>query len=552
MKTNEKGFFHWFTNSGNLDKNLLSVDAAQILNFYKENGYIDAQISEPTIEHKENYIFVIIKIQEGDRFTFGNINITSDNEKEKETLLLEIKSIKGKYYNHNTVQKDINLINIFYANKGYANADTIPIIKRNVTNKTININYTTEKKNLVYFGKIFIEGNKKTRDKVIRRELHIEEQGLYSSEKLKRSMKNLKRLEYFKDVNISMLPNDDIDRKDLKIIVEDKPTGLFTIGGGYSSENDVYFKTTLGQRNLFGKGQILNFSAELGETFDSFSINFTEPYLFDIPLTAGFSIFNIEKEYTDYNKESKGGTLKLGYRFFDYTNTLLVYRYELADINGITRVVGDPIYDYEGENTTSSITFVHKYDSRDRTFNAKEGSTYRFSTEYAGGFLGGNIEFTKYILDGGYYQPLFWKFVGFVHGRFGYIKEKSDSKLDYERFHLGGMSSVRGFDSKDITIYKDDEKNFRIGGDKMALFNAELLFPISEEANFMGLFFYDAGDVYDNDESYFERNLNTSYGFGFRWFSPMGPLRLEYGMISNSNDKDLNGGRWDFTMGVMF
>ena len=158
---------------------------------------------------------------------------------------------------------------------------------------------------------------------------------------------------------------------------------------------------------------------------------------------------------------------------------MLIYSYDKSDIHDIERDTADPIYNYKGENITKSLTLINKYDSTDRFFNPREGKEYKLSIEYAGGFLGGDIEYTKYIAEAGHYYPLFWRTVGFIHAKFGYIDEKNDDfPLDYERFHLGGMGSVRGFDSRDITIYKDDAKRYRIGGNKYALFNAEFLFPI--------------------------------------------------------------------------
>ena len=552
MESSEKGFFSWLTESGKFDKNLLFVDSVEVLNFYKNSGYVDAKVSEPDIKREKDRICVTIKIEEGDKFYFGEIDIDGDILTTKKDILSKIKIVKGEPYSQLLLQQNITIVSNLYADKGYANVDVVPLIKRDGTNHSLNVVFKIDKKEKVYFDKIFITGNDVTRDKVIRRELKVYEKELYSLTGVRRSIKNLHKLGYFKDVKTKIVESTSNEQKNLKIEVEEGSTGMFTVGGGYSSENDFFFKSTLGKRNLFGRGQSLDLSAELGEEYDSYSLSFTEPWLFDIPLLAGFSIYKLDREYTDYDRDSTGHSLKLGYRFFDYTTSTITYSYDKSDVNDITRETGDPIYNYEGINKTKSFTIINKYDSTDRYYNPTEGKEYKFLVEYAGGFIGGDIEYTKYILEAGHYYPLFWKTVGFLHTRFGYIDERNSFPLDYERFHLGGMYSVRGFKSKDITVYQDEAKQFRIGGDKYALFNAEFLFPIAEDAGLMGLFFYDAGDVYDDDENMFSRRLNSSYGGGFRWFSPAGPLRLEYGRTIHSNDDSVGGDRWEFTVGIMF
>ena len=208
----------------------------------------------------------------------------------------------------------------------------------------------------------------------------------------------------------------------------------------------------------------------------------------------------------------------------------------------------DSIWDFEGINTASSITAALRYDSRDQVFSPTKGQNHSFSIEYAG--LGGNIAFTKYLAETGWYIPLFWELTGFLHAETGFVQENSGGELpDYERFYLGGMNSLRGFDWRDVSPV--DEDGNEIGGDKFVQFNVEMLFPLLKDAGLMGVVFFDTGNAYNDDEAIDLGNMRESIGYGIRWYSPMGPIRLEYGHILDPKEGE-GTGQWEFTMGTAF
>ncbi|MCK4486414.1 MAG: BamA/TamA family outer membrane protein, partial [Desulfobacterales bacterium] len=338
----------------------------------------------------------------------------------------------------------------------------------------------------------------------------------------------------------------------------EKPTGAFSFGGGYSSMENLFVMVSISQRNLFGRGQILNLRGQLGGESTSYVLSFTEPWLFDIPLSAGFDFYDTTRDYNTYDKDSLGGTLRFGYEIFDYTRASVSYNYDRADIE-----IDDPdeaasmIKDMEGENVGHTITAILRRDSRDRIFNPTEGSNNSIMVKHAGTPMGGDIGFTKYVADSGWYIPLFWDTVGFLHGRIGYIgdglqDDPDDYKMpDWERFYLGGMSSVRGYDWRDISP-RDPKTGDEIGGNKMVQFNVEFIFPLVKDAGLMGVLFYDAGNAYDNGEDIDLGELRRSAGYGFRWYSPMGPIRLEYGYILDDKEGKKGEGRFEFTMGTAF
>lgn len=549
MKTSEKGFFSWITSSGELNPEDLNQDAARITSFYHNNGYIQARVSDPQVRYEDEWIYVSIKIDEGAQYRVGQVDIDGDIIKTEAELKTAVAINDKEHYSRETVRKDVLALTDIYADEGYAYADVSPLIKQDPDDLTVDITYRIEKGKPVFFEKIIISGNVKTRDKVIRRQLKVIEKERYSGKRLKRSIRDLQRLDYFEDVNVNTVRGGAEDQMILKIDVSEKPTGTFSFGGGYSSVENLFAMASISQRNLFGRGQTVQLKAEVGGTTSRYTFSFTEPWLFDIPLSAGFDLYNWDRDYDTYDKDSTGGGLRFGYPVADYTRLYLSYSYELADINNVADDASDLVRELSGENVTSAVTTTLRYDSRDRMFNPTEGGDHSISVEYAG--LGGDIGFIKYMGEAGQYFPLFWGTVGFIHGRAGYVEENSSGSLpDYERFYLGGMNSLRGFDWRDISSY--DENGDKIGGVKFAQLNIEYLIPLVKEAGVVGVLFFDAGNVYDEDQDFDLGVTRESAGFGFRWYSPMGPIRIENGYILDPREGEDSGGRWEFTMGSAF
>ena len=549
MKTSEKGFFSWLTSSGELNIEDLNQGIAGLSAFYHNNGYIQARIGEPQIDYKDKWIYITIKIDEGLRFKVGKVYIEGDIVLSQEELAKKLKIKKEEFFNREVVRNDVLALTDIYSDEGYAYAEITPRIDKDFDQLMVNIIYVIKKGKQVYFEKIIIAGNTKTRDKVIRRELKVYEQELFSGRRLKRGMRNLYRLDFFEDIKVNTIKGSSDDRMILKIDVSEKPTGTFSFGGGYSSVENMFLMASISQRNLFGRGQILKLKGEIGGRTNRYTLSFTEPWLFDIPLSAGFDLYNWDRDYESYDKNSTGGGVRFGYPIYDFTRLYLSYKYEIGDISNIDADASKNIREMEGENVLSSISTILRYDSRDRIFNPTEGQNHSISMEYAG--IGGDIGFTKYLAETGWYIPLFWGTVGFMHGEIGYVKESSGRKLpDYERFYLGGMNSMRGFDWQDI--HATDEDGADIGGETYAQFNIEFVFPLIKKAGIVGVIFYDTGNVYGSGESIKLGDMRKSAGYGFRWYSPIGPIRLENGYILDPEEGEDTGGRWDFTMGAAF
>ncbi len=552
ITSSEKGFFSWITSSGELDRDELKHDVAKIKNFYHNNGYILARVGDPIVEFIEDGIHITIKIVEGTRFKVGKVDIEGDFVLTKEELLKKLKITGREYYSREILRNDILALTDIYSDEGYAYVDISPRINEDTEKFDVNIIYVIEKGKQVYFDTIIIGGNTRTRNKVIRREFKVYEQELFSGKRLKRGVRNLYRLDFFEDIKINTLRGDSDEKMTLKIDVKEKSTGMFSAGVGYSTRDKTYFNASIAERNLFGRGQNLKFETQLGETAKKYDISFTEPWLFDIPLSAGINMYSWNTEYDTYDVDSIGAGLKFSYPVFDFTRAYWSYSYDSATIRNVTSGASDSMKGMEGTNVTSSIITQMRYDSRDRTFNPTEGSDHKASIQYAG--IGGDIGFVKLRAETGRYFPLYKQTVGFLHFKTGYVHKNSGMILpDYERFYLGGMNSVRGFDRYDIgpKVVNSNGTLTNIGGDKFIQFNAEYLIPLVKRQGIIGVLFFDTGDVFNNNENLTLSGLRESVGYGIRWYSPMGPIRVEYGHILDRKEGEA-AGRWEFTMGQAF
>jgi len=549
IETSEKNLFSFFTTAGDLNQEMLSQDTQKLKAFYQNNGYVDARVGEAEVNFEEDGIVVTFRIEEGGRFKVGKVTMAGDLIIPEDQLLGKVKISEEEYFDRETLRLDVIQLTDIYADEGYAYAEVLPDIKENAENLTVDIKFDINKGKQVYFEEITISGNTKTRDKVIRRQLKVYEQELYSSRRLKSSIRNLYRLDFFEDIKVNTIKGSSDDKMRLLIDVKEKDTGAFSFGAGYGSAESVFLTGSISERNLGGRGQVLALRGQVGGKAQQYTLSFTEPWLFDIPLSAGADLYNWRYSYPDYDKSSFGTRLRLGYPVYDYTRANLTYTYDIANIKNVDDEASDSIKRDEGENTKSSITTSIRYDSRDQVFHPTEGSLDDIEYEFAG--LGGNVGFNKVVGESGWYFPLVWKTVGVLHGRAGLVKELPGKTLpDYEKFYMVGSDALRGFERDDLC--PRDDSGACIGGNYFVQFNAEIRFPLVTQAGVYGVTFFDTGDIYGNDEDIDLLNLRESAGVGIRWLSPMGPIRLEYGWILDPKSSDHGPGAWSFSMASAF
>jgi outer membrane protein insertion porin family len=475
------------------------------------------------------------------------VDIQGDLILPKEELLKRVPIYVGEIINRDHVREALTNLTDLYADKGYAFVDVDPMTIPHKDQPLVDLTFQIHQGSKVYFERINILGNTKTRDRVIRRDLQTVEGDLYSLTAMKNSREALNRLGYFKEVNVNTKKGSAEDRMVVNVQVEEAPTGSLSGGFGYSSIDKLVMMLSISQNNLFGRGQRLAAQAQIGSISKNYNISFTEPRLFDTQILTGGDIYDLYRDYDDYSVKRKGAVVRFGFPIVEYLRGLLQYKYEKADTYNIKENASQIIKDEEGLSTTSSITGILRRDARDSYIDPTRGSDNTLSVEYAGGFLGGTNEFTRSIFNSAWFVTPFYNLTFSARGQIGYIS--GDAVPLYELFRLGGMYSVRGF--KTWSIGPTAPNGEVIGGDKMLLFNFEMVFPIAKEIKLKGLIFFDAGNAWAKGDPYQLDDLRTSVGFGFRWMSPMGPLRLEWGYNLKPKPGE-SSSAWDFTMGGFF
>jgi outer membrane protein insertion porin family len=549
-ETKESGLFSWYTKGGVYKEDILERDLDAIIAFYFLKGFLEAKVGKPRVTVEKGGITLIIPMEEGRQFKIGRVEIQGDLIAPKEELMKLVPLYPGEIFNRENVRQSISNLTDRYADKGYAFVDVNPQTIPHRDQALVDLVLDIRQGNKVYFERVNILGNTKTRDRVIRRDLQTVEGELYSLSAVKKSRDRLNYLGYFKEVNFNTKKGSADDKMVVNLQVEEAPTGSVSGGVGYSSIDKLVTIFSLSQNNLFGRGQRAVAQVQLGSISRYYSLSFTEPRLFDSEVLVGGDLFNTYRDYDDYSVKRIGGLTRFGMPLFEEVRDYFQYRYENVNVYNVRPGAADIIVQQSGLSTTSSIYGALRRDTRDNRFDPAKGFDSSVSIEYAGGPLGGTNWFTRYAANQSAYFTPFSQITWGIRSRIGYIQGNEGHPIPlYERFRLGGINTLRGF--KAYSVGPKAPSGEVIGGDKELLFNFEMIFPIAKEIKLKGLLFFDAGNAWDVAQPYSLSDLRTSVGAGFRWFSPMGPLRIEWGY----NLKPLPGeakSSWDFTVGTVY
>jgi outer membrane protein insertion porin family len=557
MQTKEEWFLSFITGAGNLDNEALKTDIDRLTAFYYDHGYIDVKIDEPVVKRLAKNLQVTIKIDEGDQYKVGTVDIGGtllpDMTKAREKLSLK----PGEIFRTSKLRDDITALTEVYGDQGYAFVNVTPDTNVLPAKKIVDVTYKVSQGPEVYIDKIDITGNTKTRDKVIRRELELGEQQRFSGSKLRRSQQRLQRLGFFEDVNITTRKAESEDKLDLLVDVKEASTGAFSVGAGISSGESFLFNARVSEINLFGRAQRLVLNVDFGAIQRNFSLDFTEPYFMDTELTTGFSVFNWQLIFDEFTRGGTGGSIRVLYPFsalgwdklgpFSLADTRvgLEYRIEEAEITDISPIAATVIQTEEGSSLTSSIIPRLFRDTRNSPFDPTAGSLQDLSFELAG--LGGQSKFIKAEARTRWYYPFynsptFGTFTFSTGSTLGYglgYGGQRDLPL-YERYFPGGINSVRGFRILSLGPRNTVSNNYGqlvntqpIGGSQQLIFNEEIIFPIIESLGLKGVVFFDAGNAFSAAHGIDFSEMRMAPGAGLRWLSPVGPLRLELGFPIN-------------------
>lgn len=528
----------WLTGSGVVKEEQLEADTREITRYYLNHGYADVRVSEPVVERNDEGLKLTFKIDEGEQYTFSKISVTGDLIGESvQTTLDGIHAEPGEIFNVDDLRQDSFLITDKFTDLGYAFANVEPQTEMDRDNHTVGITFNVNKGERITVNRINIRGNTKTRDNVVRRTLKIHERDQYSSSSIRRSQELLSRLGYFDEVTITPESTEKKDEVDLNVSVREGSTGTFSAGAGVSSGEGFIVNTRVSENNLFGYGYSLALNVDVGSRNDNIVISFDNPRVNDSWWSAGFDILSVEREFDDYDRRQRGGSLTFGYPLVFLGAELLddfrfSIQYEYLNIN-ISDVDDDApilIREQEGTSTSSGITPRLVRNTIDNPLNPTSGSRQLISLEMAG--LGGSEEFWLFRFTNTWYYPLIDLDVGPIvfsnRVRFGYgdTWDGDDFPL-FRRFFPGGINTVRGFESGELG--PKDENGNEFGGSKELIANFEFIFPMFAELGLKGVVFYDVGNAFDDDDEIKLSELRHAVGWGFRWNSPLGPIRVEVG-----------------------
>lgn len=572
METGEKWMLSWLTGAGTYKEDVLRNDVNLIADLYFNIGYVNVKVGEPKVEllPDKSALVVTIGITEGEQFRTGTIGFKGDLLEKEAELAARMKLKTGDVFSRGLLRNDVFALTDVYADKGYAFANVAPQTRVNPEIKTIDLVFDMEKGEQVYLDRINISGNTKTRDKVVRRELRVTEGSLYSSTGIKRSKTNLMNLGYFEEANITTAKGSADNKLNMNVEVKEKATGTFSVGAGYSSLDGLIGQGSVQQANFLGLGLKANLSASLGGKSQTYNVGVTDPYFLDSKWTFGGDIYRSERDYVDFSRRVTGFDLKGGYPLTDNVSTFLLYKYEDKKIYDQSMALKDSIARGlttapETTSTTSSITASITRNTTDYRLDPSRGMVNTLSAEFAG--LGGTNRYARYVTENSLFIPAKWGTVLSLRGTVGYIQEVGGKKISIdELFYLGGINTIRGYNGRTVSPYvatnvvSTDINGISsvmpvityVGGDTETFFNIDYSFPLLKDAGLKGVLFFDAGNAYDGIDKLFSR-FQASYGLGIRWFSPLGPLRLEYGIpINPRTGIDKASGRLEFSIGSFF
>ncbi len=586
MITAEGHAMSWASGGGTFREAAFERDLAALAYYYGNEGYIEATFGKPrvTLSQDRRYIDIIIDVVEGKKYSLDSVSFVGDDLFSADELRKAFLMSDGEVFSTGKLQESILSLTDKFGDEGYAFANVIPKTKIIPDSSKVGLQVTIERGEKVYWGKIQVTGNKTTHDKVLRRELQFSEGELYNATKRRKSLERIRRLGFFgQDVNfVTSAPQGSNDSMDLEIRVTEKPAGTLMVQAGYGSNMGFSFGANVSHANLFGLGQQLafnlNFSSKSSKTFN---FQFTDPKVFDSEWLAGFDLYvsesNIGGIPMTYRQRLEGGSLRVGREIYE---DITLYGSYKAEKYHLTKVITDGDVDNlnssgiltdnvkDREAFISSLTATLAYDKRNNRLDPSGGIYLMASSEFAG--LGGRV-FQKFLLNARWYKRLIGSLVYRSNYEFGWLSNfmNGDTVPDNERYVLGGIMSLRGFPmatvgpsrrvintrdrrSNDTLIYPN-EFDYPIGGTKKVIMNQELEFPLIPEADIRIVLFFDAGNSWDGNFGDLRPTFLADYGWGIRWYSPMGPLRFEFGYpLVTTPSKPNKGVEFNFIIAPTF
>ncbi len=558
MKTRGQTLIHFVDKSGRLDEVQLEQDLDKIREYYQDHGFIDVEIKDVRKGRTEKGPMIItIVISEGPQYHVRKLTITGYQHTTEPKVRTLLKMKEGSVYSPKQLRDDAKAVADAYGSGGYVDLVITPEGTPAGTG-LIDVHYTIEESVRSFVNRVNIEGNTRTKDKVIRREVLVAPGDVFNTVRVDTTKKRLENLGYFAKVETYPEDTDIPGRKDLTILVQEKRTGSLSFGGGFSTVDKLvgFVELTQGNFDLFnwpsftGGGEKFRLRLQYGTERKDFLLTITEPYFLDRRLALTGQAFYNEANYlsADYDQRNYGFSLDLRKPINAYMYGTLGYTLQNVEIFNVASSSPEFILTQSGTFTESKVFSSLVLDTRDNPLLSRRGQRITFSPAIAGGFLGGDTQIYGLDLEGSQYFHLPKDTILLLNGEIATVSQwGSGSEVPiFERLFLGGSNNLRGFPFREVGPQQNGEP---VGGQSMARATLEWTFPIIEKAR--GALFYDTGFVNTSEWSFGFNHMASDVGVGLRLDLPIGPLRLDYG-YPVMRDGYNGGGHFNFNVGYQF
>jgi len=559
MKTKENNIIAFLTGAGRLNNAQLDEDVQKIKALFQDDGYEDVQVSDVKVNREgPKYVDIDIYIEQGIQYHINAVTVDGLQVVIEANFRKVIKQKEGQIFSPQKLEKDIKAVEDAYGVAGYADAK-VAVQTTPAGPGLVDLHYKIEEGIKSYVERINISGNTRTKDKVIRRELVLAPGDVFDTVRVDISKKRLEGLQYFEKVDTyasdTLVPG----RKDLNVVVQEKRTGSLNFGMGFSSDQGLLGFAELSQGNFdilnwktfTGAGEKFRLRVQIGTQEKQVTANFTEPYFLDKRLAVGVDAFYLDSSFFSnvYNEKYYGFDLFLRQPITNFLAQKFQYRLQETDIYGVSTT--DPlIVDQAGSTLESRLTYTLTYDKRDNAFLTRKGTRVDFSVYVAGGPLGGDVQIYGFDLEGEQYFHLPFDTILLFDAEVAGVSNwgGGTSIPIYDRLFLGGANNLRGFDFQ--RVGPKDAEGDDIGGNSMARLTVEYTIPIIDRVRFA--VFYDTGFVNAGSWNFGTGNVNSDFGAGLRLNLPIGPIRLDYGIPTQSDKFNNSSGRFQFSVGYQF
>lgn len=544
MSTQER---QYFILRGTVQRQRLDEDVERILQLYNDHGYIQARVEshDVTVDREKARVTIDIVVVEGSQHRVASVSFSGVTLLPENEVRRQVKMKAGDVFSRSALRDSVKALEDLYSNIGRASAEVNPKLDIQPGNRIVIVVEIAEGPT-VFVERINIAGNVRSQDKILRRELQMAEGEIFTLQKLQRSKQRLTNLGYFERVEVNTAPGSDKTKIVVNVDVTERPTGMFSIGGGYSSQDGAIGTIDLSQNNFLGRGWLAAIKIRAGANLQQGQISFTEPWLFDRPLAAGFDLYSTRRQFLEYDYNTVGGGLRVSHPFEEYWRWHSGYRLTRDEITHLKNP-DDPFLNEErGSHVTSALTGGVTRDNRDSIQTPSKGGQFNLTTEVAG--LGGDNHYLKTISFVTYFKPIWLGHImsGRVEG--GYSFGFGNNRVPvFERYYLGGPNSIRSFKARQVSPV--DDSGTRIGGTTEVLGNLEYIVPLPFDIRLA--VFYDVGNVYGFHTKFDLTDIHQAAGGGVRWVSPFGPIRVDYGFNLDRRVGEKSG-NFHFSVGSPF